>query len=161
MTWQAENENLGSTESYNPATTSMRFTPRPRADTKQVTPLQLLPFLPILITILGTIPSGWNPTTLVGGVVLTAIIQFLVARTDKRALEGRGFVEMAPATLALVSATLYLYVRGRRCDGHDPSAKDAVTWSLIITVLALLIGGAGTLFEWGIAGLIQTFSTAG
>jgi len=163
MTWQAGDEDLGSypTESYNPATTIMRFSPRPRADTKQVTPLQLLPFLPILITILGTIPGGWNPTTLAGGVVLTAIIQFFVARSDKRALEGRGFVEMAPPALAVVSATLYLHVRGRRCDGLDPSAKDAVTWSLIFTAFTLLIGVAGTLFEWGIAGLIQNFSTAG
>jgi hypothetical protein len=163
MTWRAGNEDLrpNSTESYGSDVTVARFSPRPRADTKQVAALQLLPFLPILIAILGTIPGGWNPTTLAGGVLVTAIVQFFFARADKRNLEARGFVEMAPASLALISAMLYLYVRGRRCDGHDPSAKDAVTWSLILTILALLIGAAGTLFEWGVAGLIQNLSTAG
>ena len=162
MTWRAGNEELRPhpPESYNPTTTSMRFSPRPRAETKQVTALQLLPFLPIFIAVFGSIPGGWNPTTLAGGVLVAAIVQFFFARVDKRTLEGRGFVEMAPAALALVSASLYLYVRGRRCEGHDPSAKDAVTWSLIITVLAMLIGVAGSLFEWAIAGLIQNFSTA-
>ena len=128
---------------------------RPRADTKQVSALQVLPLLPIVITLVGTLPSGWNTTTLACAVAVTAVIQYFVARADVAALGRRGFVEQAPAVLALVSPIWYLAVRGRRCEGHDPSAAGATTWAIIATVAAVIVGSAGTLFALAIAGVLD------
>jgi len=127
----------------------------PRADTKQVAALQALPLLPVVVTLVGTLPGGWNTTTLACAVAVTAVIQFFVARADVAALGRRGFVEHAPAALALVSPIWYLVVRGRRCDGHDPSAAGATTWAIIATVVAVIIGSTGTLFAMAIGGLFD------
>ena len=132
----------------------------PRADTKQVSALQLLPLLPILITLLGTLPRGWNTTTLGCAVVATALIQYLFARADRRALRSRGFVSQAPAALALVSSAWYLHARARRCEEHDSSAGDAVIWSIVATVVAVAVGVLGTLFAWGVAGLFETLGNS-
>ncbi|MEP6844129.1 MAG: hypothetical protein ABJA11_11430, partial [Pseudolysinimonas sp.] len=67
----------------------------------------------------------------------------------------RGFVEQAPAALALVSSAWYLKVRGRRCESHDPSALGDTLWATITTVAAVIVGIAGTMFVWGIAGIFE------
>jgi hypothetical protein len=128
---------------------------RPRADTKQVSALQLLPLLPVVATLVGTLPGGWNTTTLAGAVAVTAVIQYLVARADAAELGRRGFVDRAPAVLALVSPIWYLVVRGRRCAVHDAGAASAATWAIITTVVAVVVGIAGTLFAMAIAGVFD------
>lgn len=115
----------------------------------------MLPMLPVVVTLLGTLPGGWNTTTLACAVGVTAVIQYLVARADVAALGRRGFVDQAPAVLALVSPIWYLVVRGHRCADHDPSAAGAVTWAIITTVAAAIIGTAGTLFAMAIAGVFE------
>lgn len=133
----------------------------PRADTRQVSALQVLPLLPVVVTLVGTLPGGWSTTTLACTVAVTAVIQYFVARADVAALGRRGFVEQAPAVLALVSPIWYLVVRGRRCDGHDPSAAGTATWAIISTVAAVIIGSAGTLFAMAIAGVFEAVNGGG
>jgi hypothetical protein len=161
MTWHPDDVTPAEGALRRPVTSRETVVVRPRADTAQVSALQLLPLLPIVITLVGTLPGGWNTTTLASAVAVTAVIQYFVARADVVALGRRGFVEQAPAVLALVSPIWYLTVRGRRCDGHDPSAAGAVTWAIIATVTAVIIGTAGTVFAWAIAGVFEAVNGGG
>ncbi len=162
MTWQPEPGDIPPAEAalHRPMMIRPPVVIPPRADTKQVSALQLLPLLPILITLLGTFPYGWNTTTLGCAVVATALIQYLFARADRRALRSRGFLSLAPAALALVSSAWYLHVRARHCNEHDPSAGDAVIWSIVTTVAAVMVGAMGTLFAWGVGGLFEMLGTS-
>jgi hypothetical protein len=130
----------------------------PRADTKHVSALQLLPLLPVLLMV-GSVFGGWNTTALGAAVLLTALIQFLVARADSRELRSRGVPDRAPTALAAVSSALYLHVRARRCAEYDYSASSAVPWAVAATVVAVAFGLLGTLLSWGLAGLHATVGT--
>jgi hypothetical protein len=155
VTWHPDDVTPAEAALRRPLVSRQPVVIRPRADTKQVSALQALPVLPVVVTLMGTLPSGWNTTTLACAVAVTAVIQYLVARADVAALGRRGFVEQAPAALALVSPIWYLVVRGRRCEGHDPSAAGAATWAIISTVAAAVIGSAGTFFALAIAGAFE------
>lgn len=155
MSWDPDDVTPAEAALRRPATAHHPIVMRPRADTKQVAALQLLPLLPIVITLGGTLPGGWNTTTLAAAMLATSVIQYLVARADVAALGRRGFVEQAPAALALVSSAWYLAVRGRRCEGHDDSASGAVLWAVITTVTAVVIGVVGTVFAWAVAGIFE------
>ena len=161
MTWHPEDVTPAEAALRRPVVSRQPVVVRPRADTKQVSALQVLPLLPVVVTLVGTLPAGWNTTTLACTVAVTAVIQYLVARADVAALGRRGFVEQAPAVLALVSPIWYLLVRGRRCEDHDPSAAGAVTWAIITTVVAVIIASAGTLFAMAIAGVFEAVNGTG
>jgi len=130
---------------------------RPRADTRQVAALQLLPLLPVVLS-MGSVlfARGWSVTNVVGAIAVSCVIQYLVARADVAELGRRGFVEQAPAALALASSWWYLAVRARRCDGHDPSARDAIGWARGTTIASAVILLLGTGFQLAIAGLFAT-----
>lgn len=129
---------------------------RPRADTRQVAALQLLPLLPVVLGMMSVLfAGGWSTTNILVFVVLTGVVQFFVARGDVAALGRRGFVEQAPAVLALVSSALYLAIRARRCDGHDPSAHESVRWAIGTTIASAVILVLGTLFQLAVAGIFE------
>ncbi len=119
--------------------------------------MQLLPLLPAVLSMASVLfARGWSSTVVVAVIALTSVIQFLVARRDVMSLGRRGFIEQAPAALALLSSALYLAVRARRCDGHDPSAADAVPWAIGTTVASAVILLLGTLFQLAVAGLFES-----
>jgi hypothetical protein len=161
VTWHPDDVTPAEAALRRPVLSRQPVVIRPRADTKQVAALQALPLLPIVVTLLGSLPGGWSTTTLACAVAVTAVIQYFVARADVAALGRRGFVEQAPAVLALVSPIWYLVVRGRRCDGHDPSAAGAATWAIIATVVAVIVGSAGTFFAMAIGGLFEAVNGGG
>jgi hypothetical protein len=127
---------------------------RPRADTRQATTLQLLPLLPIVLTAASVQFTGaWTLSALGASVVVTSLVQGLVARRDKQVLDARGFAGLAPASLALVSALLYLVIRARRCEGHDSSAGNPIVWTIVTTVAAVVIALVATFVQAGLSGL--------
>ena len=130
---------------------------RPRADTRQLAALQLLPLLPVVLG-MGSVlfARGWSLSAIGAFLILTGVIQYFVARSDVSALGARGFVEQAPAALALLSSALYLVVRARRCEGHDPSAAEAIPWAIGSTIASAVILVLGTGFQLAISGLIET-----
>lgn len=161
MTWHPDDVTRAEAALRRPILSRKPVVIPPRADTKQVSVLQVLPLLPVVVTLVGMLPGGWSTTTLVLTAAVTAVIQYLVARAAAAALGRRGFVEQAPAVLALVSPIWYLVVRGRRCEGHDPSASGAATWAVITTVIAVVIASAGTLFAMAIAGVFEAVNGQG
>jgi drug/metabolite transporter superfamily protein YnfA len=127
---------------------------RPRADTRQATALQLLPLLPIALTAASVQFTGaWTLSALGGSLIVTALVQGLVARRDKQMLDQRGFADLAPASLALVSALLYLVIRARRCEGHDSSAGDPIAWTVVTTIAAVVIALVATFVQAALTGL--------
>jgi drug/metabolite transporter superfamily protein YnfA len=126
---------------------------RPRADTRQATVLQLLPLLPIVLTAASVQFTGaWTLSALGGSIIVTSLVQGLVARSDRQMLDARGFGGLAPASLALVSALLYLVIRARRCEGHDRSAGDPIPWTVVTTIAAVVIAVIATFVQAGITG---------
>jgi len=134
---------------------------RPRADTPQVAALQLLPLLPAVLSMMAAYPSGFSLLSYAGFGVVTALIQYFVARRDVWMLGERGFVEQAPAALALVSSLLYLAIRGHRCSGHDPHAREAVPWAIGTTVASVVIALTGAFVQAGFDGLMQSVTIGG
>ncbi|CAN5430979.1 hypothetical protein BH10ACT6_BH10ACT6_09730 [soil metagenome] len=129
---------------------------RPRADTPQVAALQLLPLLPVVLGMSSVLfARGWSTSNILAFLVLTCVMQYLVARRDVGALGRRGFVEQAPAAFALVSSALYLAIRARRCDGLDPSAHESVPWAIGTTIASTLILVLGTVFQLAVAGIFE------
>ena len=128
---------------------------RPRADTRQATTLQLLPLLPIALTAASVQFTGaWTLSALGVSIVVTSLVQGLVARRDKQVLDARGFAGLAPASLALVAALLYLVIRAHRCEGHDSSAGNPITWTAVTTVAAVVIAIVATVVQAGITGMV-------
>ena len=134
---------------------------RPRADTRQVAALQVLPLLPAILAMMAAYPFGFSILSYAGFALVTALIQYFVARRDVWMLGERGFVEQAPAALALVSSLLYLRIRADRCSGHDPHAREAVPWAIGTTVASVVIALAGTFVQAGFNGLMESVSVPG
>ncbi|GAB3399794.1 hypothetical protein GCM10027515_06710 [Schumannella luteola] len=125
-----------------------RVVMRPRADTSQANTLILLPLLPVLLSMASVVfARGWDTTLLGVLIAFVAVVQFFVARRDARVLGERGFVDQAPPVLALISPILYLGIRARRCDGHDPSAISAVRGAIVTTSIAVLMVAIGLGFQ--------------
>jgi hypothetical protein len=55
-------------------------------------------------------------------------------------------VDRAPASLALLSPILYLLLRARACEGHDPESRHPVRWAVVATAAAVLAGAVITWF---------------
>jgi hypothetical protein len=134
---------------------------RPRADTRQVAALQLLPLLPAILAMMAAYPSGFSLLSYAGFAVATALIQYVVARRDVWMLGERGFVEQAPAILALVSSSLYLRIRADRCSGHDPHAREAVPWAIGTTLASVVVALIGTFVQAGFDGLTHSLTIGG
>jgi hypothetical protein len=106
-------------------------------------------------------PSGFSLGSYAGFAIVTALIQYFVARRDLWVLGERGFVEQAPAALALVSSLLYLAIRADRCSGHDPKAREAIPWAIGTTVASLVIALIGAFLQAGFNGLMQSVTIGG
>jgi hypothetical protein len=130
---------------------------RPRARTPQVSALQLL--LPVALGMMSVLfARGWSLTTIGALMLLTALIQGLVARRDRRRLTERGFAGLPSSAVALLSSALYLRLRGRACEGHDPSARDDAGWAIGTTIAAAVLIVLGTGFQLAIGGLFEAAS---
>lgn len=121
---------------------------RPRADTREIVMLELLPIAaPVLAYGATQVFVPWGLPLALVSIAVTAIVALVLAARDRSVLESRGFGDFAPSTLALVSPILYIVIRARACRGHDREALAPLPWAIGATVVAGLLFAALAFFE--------------
>ncbi|MBI5160932.1 MAG: hypothetical protein HY996_05915 [Micrococcales bacterium] len=133
---------------YRHRSVSSQLIRRPRADTREIVVLELLPLsAPILAYAATQVLVPWGTLLAAAAIAATALAGLVVAARDASVLRARGFGEPASALLALLSPILYIAVRGLRCRGVDRDALGPLPWAIGSTVVAALLFAALAGFE--------------